>query len=158
MTLLNTLASNASKPEDPVKGAIAKPVIVSGKTVVPAGAQIMGSVIETSESGRVKGRASIVFQFERLVVGGETYRIQTAHLKREAASDTKSDVKKGGVGAGVGAVVGGVVGGGKGAALGAVAGGAGTVLATKGKEIELPAGTPLTALLQQPVTVTVPIK
>ena len=156
MTLLNTLASNASKPEDPVKGALAKPVIVSGKTVVPAGAQILGSVLETSEAGRVKGRASIVFRFERLVVGGETYRIQTARLTREAAADTKSDVKKGARwrrgGRGRWRSRRRWQGGG----IGAVAGGAGTVLATKGKEIELPAGTPLTALLQQPITVTVP--
>jgi len=32
------------------------------------------------------------------------------------------------------------------------------VLATKGKEVELPAGTALTVLLQEPLTVTVPLK
>jgi hypothetical protein len=156
VTLLDTLASNASKPEDPVRGTLAKPVIVSGETAVPAGTEIRGSVIETHESGRVKGRASVVFQFERLVLAGETYRIQTAPVKREAGKDTASDVKKGGVGAGAGAIVGGLVGGGKGAAVGAVAGGAGSVLVTKGKEVELPAGTAVTALLQQAITLTVP--
>ena len=78
--------------------------------------------------------------------------------EREAAADTKSDVKKGGLGAGAGAIVGGVVGGGKGAAIGAVAGGAGTVLATKGNEVEIPSGTVVSVLLQDPITLRVEAK
>jgi hypothetical protein len=39
------------------------------------------------------------------------------------------------------AVVGGIAGGGTGAAIGAVARASGTVLATKGREIQVPAGT-----------------
>ena len=156
--LLSNLASNTSHIEDAVKGSIAKAVLVDGTTALPEGTSISGLVTQVSESGRVKGRASIGFKFDRLSVGSETHRIQTATVTREAASDKKSDVKKGGVGAGLGAVVGGVVGGGKGAAIGAVAGGAGTVMATKGDEIELPAGTAVTVHLQEPLTVTVPLK
>jgi hypothetical protein len=156
--VLNSLASNTSKVEDPVKGSVARPIVVSGATAVPEGAQISGSVIEAKESGRVKGRASIAFRFDRLVVGDETYRIRTAQVAREAAQDTKGDVKKGGLGAGAGAVVGAIVGGGKGAAIGAVAGGAGAVLATKGKEVQIAAGTVVSVLLQDPLTVSVAVK
>jgi hypothetical protein len=156
--LLNSLASNTSKVEDPVKGSIAKSVTVSGLTALPEGTQVLGSVIEAAESGRVKGRASVAFRFDRLVVNGETVRINTASVRREAAADTKSDVKKGGIGAGLGAVVGGVIGGGKGAAIGAVAGGAGTVMATKGKEVGVPAGTVVSALLQDPISLRVEVR
>jgi hypothetical protein len=141
-----------------VKGSLAKAVIVDGEDAVPKGAQLTGSVLEAAESGRVKGKALIAFRFDRVVINGETHRIQTARIAREAAQDKGDDVKKGGIGAGLGAVVGGVVGGGKGAAIGAVAGGAGTVLATKGKEVEVTPGTVVTALLQEPITVTVPVK
>lgn len=158
VTVLSTLASNTSKVEDPVKGSLAKAVTVSGTTALPAGTPLSGSVVEANESGRVKGRASLAFRFDRLVIGGEPMRIQTASVRREAAADTKSDVKKGGIGAGVGAIVGGVVGGGKGAAIGAVAGGTGAVLATKGKEVEIAPGTTVNVLLQDPLTVTVPVK
>ena len=158
VTLLSTVASNTSKVEDPIKGSIAKAVTVSGVTALPAGTQILGSVTEAAESGRVKGKAFVAFRFNRLVVNGETVRVQTANVKREAAADTKSDVKKGGLGAGAGAIVGGVVGGGKGAAVGAVAGGAGTVLATKGKEVEIPSGTVVSVLVQDPITVRVAMK
>ena len=89
---------------------------------------------------------------------GETYEIQSALITCEAAQDRRQDAVKGGIGAGIGAIVGGVVGGGKGAAIGAVAGGSGTVLATKGKEVQVTPGTIVTALLQEAVTVTVPFK
>ncbi len=158
VTLLSTVASNKSKVEDPIKGSIAKAVTISGVTALPAGTQLLGSVTGAAESGRVKGKASIAFRFDRLVVNGETVRVQTADVQREAAADTKSDVKKGGLGAGAGAIVGGVVGGGKGAAIGAVAGGAGTVLATKGSEVEIPSGTVVSVLVQDPITVRVAAK
>ena len=158
VTLLTAVASNKSKVEDPIKGSIAKAVTISGVTALPAGTQILGSVTEAEESGRVKGKASVAFRFDRLVVDDETVRVQTATVQREAAADTKSDVKKGGLGAGAGAIVGGVVGGGKGAAIGAVAGGAGTVLATKGNEVEIPSGTVVSVLVQDPITVRVAVK
>ena len=158
VTVLSTLASNKSKVEDPVKGALAKPVTVSGVTAIPSGAQISGTVTDAKESGRVKGKATIAFRFDRLVVRDETIRIHAAQVTREAAQDKGSDVKKGGLGAGAGAIVGGVVGGGKGAAIGAVAGGTGAVLATKGKEVQIEPGTVVSVLLQEPVTVQVPIK
>ncbi len=158
VTLLSTVASNKSKVEEPIKGSIAKDVTISGETALPIGTQILGSVTEAAESGRVKGRASVAFRFDRLVIDGETVRVQTASVEREAAADKRSDVKKGALGAGAGAIVGGVIGGGSGAAVGAVAGGAGTVLATKGGEVEIPSGTVVSVLVQDPITVRVAVK
>jgi hypothetical protein len=157
VTLVTPIASDTSKVEDQVRGTLAKPLVLSGKTVVPTGAEVVGSVLEAEQSGRVKGRASIAFQFERLVVRGETHPIRTARIAREAAADTKGDVKKGGIGAGVGAVVGGIAGGGKGAVIGGAIGGTGAVVATRGKEVRLPAGTTVTTRLRGPLTVQVPI-
>jgi hypothetical protein len=158
VSVLSSLASNTSKVEDPVKGSLSKDVRISGTTALPAGTQVTGSVLEANESGRVKGRAAIAFRFDRLLADGETVRIQTSTVRREAAQDKKSDVTKGGIGAGLGAIVGGVVGGGKGAAIGAVAGGTGAVLATKGKEVEIPSGTVVSVRLQEPLTVNVPVR
>jgi len=157
VTLTTPIASNTSKPEDQIRGTLAKSIVISGTTVVPKGSEVVGTVFDAKESGRVKGKASIAFGFNRLVVRGETHQIQTAHVVREAASSTKSDVKKGGIGAGVGAVIGGLAGGGSGAAIGAGVGGAGTVLATKGKEVQLPSGTTVTTRLRTPIKVEVPI-
>ncbi|HEY7171088.1 MAG TPA: YMGG-like glycine zipper-containing protein [Vicinamibacterales bacterium] len=156
--LLSAVASNTSHVEDAVKGSISRAVIIDGLTAVPEGTPISGTVVEANESGRVKGRASVGIKFDRLSIRNESQKVQTAAVRREAEADKKSDVKKGGIGAGLGAVVGGVIGGGKGAAIGAVAGGTGTVLATKGGEVEVPAGTVVSVLLQEPLTVTVPLK
>jgi hypothetical protein len=155
VTLATPLASDSSKPEDPVKGALAKPIVVSGKTAVPAGADLSGSVIDAKESKRVKGKASIVFQFDHLVVGGESHKIAASRITREAAANRKQDAKKGALGGGLGAVVGGIAGGGKGAAIGAVAGSAGTIAATKGDEVNLEAGAVVTTVLQEPLKVIV---
>jgi hypothetical protein len=62
-----------------------------------------------------------------------------------------------GGGAGVGALIGGLAGGGKGAAIGAAAGaGAGTAGAglTGNRDITLPAETPLTFKLIEPLEIT----
>lgn len=155
--LVTPIASNTSKAEDQVRGTLAEAIVVGGTTVVPAGSEVIGAVIEAHDSGRVKGRASVAVRFDRLTVRGESHRIQTARIAREAASSTKSDVKKGAIGAGAGAIVGGIAGGGSGAAIGAGVGGAATVLATKGNEVQLAAGTALSTRLMEPVTVQVPI-
>jgi hypothetical protein len=54
-----------------------------------------------------------------------------------------------------GAIFGGIAGGGKGAAIGAGVGGTGAVVATRGDEVRLGAGTILRVTLQQPVKVVV---
>jgi hypothetical protein len=155
ITLTTRVASDSSKVEDQVRGTLAKAIVVSGKTVVPAGSELVGSVLEANESGRVKGRASVAFRFNQLFVRGESHPIHTSQIARQAASSTKDDVKKGGIGAGVGAVVGGIAGGGKGAVIGGAIGGAGTVMATKGKEVRLEPGTTVSTTLTQPLKVLV---
>jgi hypothetical protein len=153
--LTTPIGSDTSKVEDPVTGTLARSILVSGETAVPAGAQVMGSVLETNRSGRVKGRASIAFRFDRLAVGGERHQIETDGITREATADRKGDVKKGGVGAGAGAIIGGIAGGGKGAAIGSVVGGTGAVMATRGKEVRLAAGDTVTTKLREPLTIQV---
>jgi hypothetical protein len=157
VTLETPISSDRSTVEERVRGTLANPVRVSGTTVIPAGSAVVGSVLEAERSGRVKGRARIAFRFDRVIVRGEGHDIGTARITHEAAANTKDDVKKGGIGAGVGAVVGGIVGGGKGAAIGAGAGGAGAVLATRGREVRLEAGTVVSTRLTAPLTVIVPI-
>jgi hypothetical protein len=157
VTLETALASNTSQVEDVVEGRLARAVVVSHTTVLPAGARVTGSVIDAKQSSRVKGRALIAVRFNRIVANGEHYQIQTARISREAAASTKSDIKKGGIGAGVGAVVGGIAGGGKGAAIGGVIGGAGTVMATRGNEVQLAPGTTLSTRLTSPLEMRVAI-
>ena len=84
--------------------------------------------------------------------------MSTATYSRASKTTKQKDATKIGVGAGAGAVIGGILGGGSGAAKGAaIGGGAGTavVLSTRGDEVRIPAGTPVTIKLTAPLTVRV---
>jgi hypothetical protein len=158
-TLATAVASDTSKAEDPVRATLAKPIVVDGAVIVPEGAELSGIVLEADQSGRVKGRASIAFRFDRLLVGRETHDISTARIARQAEATKGEDAMKVGIGAGAGAVVGAIAGGKKGALIGgAVGAGAGTgvVLATRGEEVRLAVGSTVSTTLAEPVTIQVP--
>jgi hypothetical protein len=161
VALETALSSDHSKVEDIVRARLTKPLVIDDATVVPEGALVEGTVLEANQSGRVTGRASIAFRFDRLQVGDETHPIRTARIAREAEATTREDAKKIGIGAGAGALIGAVAGGKKGAAVGgAVGAGAGTgaVLATRGEELQLAAGTPLMTTLLDSVRIVVSVE
>jgi len=74
--------------------------------------------------------------------GTVTQALESEGIKGEAA--------KIGAGAGIGAIIGGIIGGAKGALLGVLIGGGGTIAATEGKDVEVPAGTILRVRLDTP--------
>jgi hypothetical protein len=160
-TLGTSLASDTSKVEDPVRATLKSTISIEGFELLPAGAAIIGHVTSAEPSGRVKGRASIGFRFNTVNLHGAPEHISTETIVHEAAATKGKDATKIGVGAGVGAVIGGIAGGGDGAAKGAaIGGGAGTaaVLATKGDEVHLDAGTPLSIRLTAPLNIRVQVK
>ena len=161
---LNTaVGSDTSRVEDPVRGTLRSPVTVRGLTALPAGTAVTGYVTDAARSARVKGRARIAFRFTRIDPPGpdRSATIRTSTISRVAPGTKKRDAATIGGGAVGGAIVGGIVGGGDGAAKGAAAGGAGgtgVVLATRGKEVRIPAGTPVSVRLSQALTVRVPLR
>lgn len=160
IVLDTTVGSDISRAEEPVQAHISRSVTVKGEPALPDGTRISGLVTDATRSGKVKGRAHIAVRFDTLVPRGsdERYPIQTAAVGRTAAATTKKDALEIGAPAVGGAIIGALVGGKKGAAVGTVVGGgAGTaaVLSTRGKEIHLAKGAPLTLRLTQPVTIRV---
>lgn len=160
LTLETPVSSETAKPDQPVRARVAKPVVISGMTVIPEGATVTGAVVSAERAGRVKGRASIALRFNQVVVSNTPYRITTARIARQAEATKGEDAKKIGIGAGVGAAIGAIAGGKKGAAIGAgVGGGAGTgaVLATRGDEVTIGAGTTLRTTITETVRITAPM-
>ena len=161
---LNTaVGSDTSKVEDPVRGTLRSPVVIGGTTALASGTAISGHVTDAARSAKVKGRARIALRFTRLDPPGpdDSMAIRTSTISRIAPGTKKQDAAKIGAGAVGGAIVGGIVGGGDGAAKGAVIGGGagtGVVLATRGKEVRMGAGTPLAVRLAQAITVRVAVK
>jgi hypothetical protein len=161
LKLTTPLASDQNKVEDAVTATLSSPVSVDGVTVLPHGAEVNGTVLDVKPSGRVKGLASIAFRFDRVHAPGETHTIVTDRITREAQSTKGKDAAKVGIGSGPCSLIVGIAGGGKGAAIGSIVGGgagAGAVAATKGEEVRLPPGTPVTATLREPLVIRVRVE
>ena len=84
---------------------------------------------------------------------GRSYPIHGTVTQALESEGIKGEAAKIGAGAGVGAIIGGILGGAKGALLGVLIGGGGTIAATEGKDVKLPAGTVLRVRFEQPLVV-----
>ena len=162
-TLNTAVASDTSNPEDQVRATLTAPISVDGVRALPSGSVLLGHVTDVARAGKVKGRARIAFRFSRIDPPGESssMQVRTSSVAREAAATKKRDAATIGGGAVGGAIIGGILGGGDGAAKGAAiggAGGTGVVLATRGKEVRLGVGAPVSVRLSQPLTVRVPAR
>jgi hypothetical protein len=160
LRLDQAVGSDLSRLEDPVRARLASPVILGGRTVLPAESRVVGTVVGAKRSAKVKGRARLAMRFHSLTPAGadERYRITTATWARQAPGTKKKDALTIGVPAAGGALIGGLAGGKKGAGVGAlVGGGAGTgvVLATRGKEVRLGRGAIVAVRLARPLTLRV---
>jgi len=161
LSLITPLSTETAKVETPVTARLRQPIVVDGFTVVPAGATLHGDVTEVERAGRVRGRSRLVIRFAEVQVNGQRDPFRTNALTFEGEATKGEDATKVGGGAGIGAVIGGIVGGASGAAKGAAIGGAagaGTVLATRGRDVELKEGTELNTSLASPYSVRVEVK
>ena len=133
------------------------PIAVNGQVVVPEGTAFHGRVVESKESGRLKGRAVIGLALVSFQLNGVTYDIETAPEVRTSTSHKKRNLAFIGGGSGGGAAIGAIAGGGVGALIGAGAGAAAgvtTAAITGKKDVKLPAETPLYFSLRSQVLVT----
>jgi hypothetical protein len=160
LRLTRGVASDTSGVEDLVTARTRSAVVVRGVPVIPAGTPVHGTVTNVERSGRVKGRASVAMRFHTLNLAGDRYEIATGRVRRVAPGTKKQDAAKIAIPAAGGAIIGGLAGGKKGAAIGgAIGGGGGTgvVLATRGREVRMPSGTPVTVRILRAVTIRVPV-
>jgi hypothetical protein len=173
-TLDTPLSTKTSKPGDRFTATISDPVRGSnGGMVVPAGTRLEGEVSEAEEGKTVaalRGKGKLSLRFRDVVLpSGQTLPVTATLIsvndtngKNTKKADEEGQVQSGtrnkdvakdvGIGAGIGTVAGLIFGGPlKGLAIGAIAGG-GYVLATKGKDVNLPAQTGMVIRLDQPVS------
>ena len=173
-TLDTPLSSKTSKPGDRFTATVSQPVQGPNGVVVPPGARVEGEVSE-SEQGKavpaLRGKGKLNLRFRDIVLpNGQTVplvatlvSVNSTNGKSTQKADNEGQVESGtrgkdvakdvGIGAGVGTVAGLIFGGPiKGLAIGALAGG-GYVLATNGKNVNLPAQTGLVIHLDQTLSV-----
>lgn len=138
------VSSGSNRVGDLVLARVAEDVEVDGAVVVKAGSEVRGRVTAAVKSGRVKGRARLAVSFDTVEVRDRRRDIEANEIDITAGSTRKRDAAL----IGGGAVAGAVIDGKKGAGIGALLGG-GAVLATKGKDVTLPAGTPVELKLKR---------
>ena len=154
--LTQSLGSARSVSGQSFAATLDAPLVVDNAVVVARGANVTGRVLYAKRSGRLRGPAELTVTLTSLEVGGQDYRIVTAHKSWRGKSHKKRNLAWIGGGAGAGSLVGVAAGGGVGAAIGAgVGAGGGTVTAfvTGRKDIVLPSETRLYFVLRRPVTV-----
>ncbi|MBZ5508507.1 MAG: hypothetical protein LAO78_23870 [Acidobacteriia bacterium] len=171
-TLDTPLSNRTSKPGDRFTATVSDPVHANnGLDVIPSGSRIEGEVADADDGktlAALRGKGKLSLRFRDVVLpNGQTLPLIATLISVHDTSgkNTKKANEEGrgqpgtrskDVGIGAGAVAGSIFGGPlKGLAIGALAGG-GYVLATKGKDVNLPAQTGMVIRLDQSISATMP--
>lgn len=144
LRLEDTLGSETASPGDRFTASAAEPIMHGNRVVIEAGSLFHGRVEAVDRAGgRTDRTAKLVLAVNQVEYQGKTQDISATVFKASERLETGlgSEAKKIGIGAGIGTVLGAVIGGKKGAVIGAAVGGGGSILATEGREVELPRGT-----------------
>jgi hypothetical protein len=165
--LLDQLSTRDSVKGDAFRSRVASDVTEGGQVLIPAGAEIDGTVVEASSGTHLGSHGSMRLRPETVILAdGSRYRLQAyvagapgarARLDREGNIGAESRVKRGtieyGGAVGVGAITGAALGGAPGALAGTLIGaGAVTVhLLVSHPQATLEPGTVLLFTLTQPL-------
>jgi hypothetical protein len=155
--LIDPLDSEKNQVGDSFRATLNHSIVVDERTAVPAGADVMGRVIDVKGATHFTGKAVLAVELVSLTMGGKSYELRTQEFRKEGVARGKNTAEKVGGGAALGAIIGGIAGGGKGAAIGATVGagaGGGVNAVTKGQKIQFPTESVLNFRLANSVTVT----
>jgi hypothetical protein len=135
-----TLSSKTAKVEQRFEATTVADMTQNGSVLIPAGSTVRGVVSGADPADRIHRAGSLTLSFDEMTVRGRTYDMRAMATNVFESGGIRDEGVTAGIGAGAGAILGGVLGGLKGAILGAVIGAGGAIVATEGKDIELPAG------------------
>jgi len=124
-----------------------------GRVLVPAGSTMRGVVSSVNKATRTDRKGSMTVAFDRATINGRSYPIRATVTQALESEGIMGEKEKIGIGAGAGAIIGAILGGAKGALAGILIGGGGTIAATEGKDVELPAGTVLRVRMDSPLMI-----
>ena len=121
------------------------------RVLIPAGSVLRGVVSSVDKAGRIERQGKMTLAFDQITVKGRDYPFRATVTQALESEGIRGEAGKIGAGAGVGAIIGGILGGFKGAMAGILIGGGGTIAATEGTDVELPAGTVLRLRVDTPL-------
>ena len=147
------LSSETAQVEDRFVATTMVDLYQGNDVLIPAGSQMRGIVSSVNKATRTDRKGSMTVAFDQVTVRGRSYPMRGTVTQAIESEGIKGEAAKIGAGAGVGAIIGGILGGAKGALLGVLIGGGGTIAATEGKDVTLPAGTVLRVRFDQPLQI-----
>jgi hypothetical protein len=143
------LSSATAQVEDRFTATTMVDLYQGNEVLIPAGSTLRGVVSSVNKATRTDRKGSLTVAFDQITVRGRAYPMHATVQQAIQSEGIKGEAGKIGAGAGVGAILGGILGGAKGALLGVLIGGGGTIAATEGKDVTLPAATVLRVRLDQ---------
>ena len=150
------VGSKISQPGQTFTATVRDPIEVDGRVAIPKNARATGTVKDAKPAGRFKGGASLELTLTSIEVNGRNYEVHTTAPNETSKGKGKRTATMVGGGAGGGALIGGLAGGGKGALIGGLIGaaaGTGGAGLTGNRDITLPAETPITFKLVDPLEI-----
>ena len=150
------LSSRTAKSEDRFDATVYSPVRIEGRVAIATGTRVRGYVRQAEPAHRPSKAGQLDLDFDTLYVGTERLDLRVSVSAIEGNEGGSSTGKKAGIGAAIGGVLGGILGGTKGAIIGVAVGGGGAVVASRGEDVELPAGTIVLVRLNRPLAVPAP--
>jgi hypothetical protein len=147
------LSSGTAQVEDRFTATTVVDLYQGNDVLIPAGSTVRGVVSSVNKATRTDRKGSLTVAFDQISVQGKAYPMHATVQQAIESEGIRGEAGKIGAGAGVGAILGGILGGAKGALLGVLIGGGGTMAATEGKDVTLPAGTVLRVRLDQPLQI-----
>jgi hypothetical protein len=154
-----TVSSRSSATGETFRTTVDRDVVVGDAVAIPAGSVIVGHITEAHQPQSVGGRARLSLAFSAVELpSGESAAIDGTFAARGKSQNLKDAGIIAGSTAG-GVILGEAIDDGEGGIIGGILGGLGGALAakkTKGKPVEVPAGTVMAIELVQPVTLEIP--
>jgi hypothetical protein len=144
------LTSDTAQVEDRFEATTAVNLYQGDTVLIPAGSVMRGVVSSVNRASRTDRKGSMTVAFDQVTVGGRSYPMRGTVTQALESEGIKGEIGRIGAGSAVGAIIGGIIGGTKGALLGVLIGGGGTIAATEGKDVHLPAGTLLRVRMDTP--------
>ena len=148
--LQNQLSSDTAQVEDRFEATTVVDLFEGNRVLIPAGAVVRGIVSAVDRASRTDRKGTLTVSFDQVTVNGRNYPMRGTVTQAIESEGIRGEVGRIGAGSAVGAIIGGIIGGVKGALLGVLIGGGGTIAATEGKDVTLPAGTILRVRLDTP--------
>jgi hypothetical protein len=161
-TIADTISSRTNKPGEAFQARVSSDVKdASGRTVIPAGSVVNGTITEVRPAPNAGETGRLVLQVSSVSINGESYAIEgtidSLKTVKKGRGVERADAIRTGAGAAAGAVLGRVIGkDGKGAVIGGIVGaatGAAVSAGVKDVDIVLPAGSQITVRLTRPLSV-----